>query len=155
MDRHTSGRVFEEFRTFLIAGVGFIETVDRVETQVLAHQDDRLGANNSIEVGKKLEGSVDGGDGPGAILQLPVGESNPEKGEEEDEVSAWGLDAEADEDSSKVNSQEDQDLRMSATMALTPGTGETRTMASRRPLTQRKPSPSMDSRKTMSRIQAN
>lgn len=96
-------------RTFLIAGLGSIETVERVETQGLSYQEDRLGENNSTEVGREVEGSVEGGDGPVAIPQSLVGDSNPEKGEEEDDVSAWRLDAVADVDSSKVNSQENFD----------------------------------------------
>lgn len=54
-------------RTFLIAGLGPIETVERVETQILSHQDDSIGENNSIEVGRKVEDSAEGGDGYKAI----------------------------------------------------------------------------------------
>ena len=102
-------RSLHSIRTLLIAGLGSIETVERVETQGLSYQEDRLGENNSTEVGREVEGSVEGGDGPGAIPQSLVGDSNSEKGEEEDDVSAWGLDAVPDVDSSKVNSQENFD----------------------------------------------
>lgn len=94
--------------TLLTAGLGSIETVERVETQGLSYQEDRLGENNSTEVGREVEGSVEGGDGPGAIPQSLVGDRNSEKGEQEDDVSAWGLDAVADVDS-KVNSLENFD----------------------------------------------
>lgn len=92
-------------RTFLIAGLGPIETVERVETQILSHQDDSIGENNSIEVGRKVEDSAEGGDSYKAIPKSPLGESDPRKGEEEGDVSARGLDADADEDSSKVKSR--------------------------------------------------
>lgn len=74
--------------TLLIAGLGSIETVERVETQGLSYQEDRLGENNSTEVGREVEGSVEGGDGPGAIPQSLVRDSNSKKGEQEDDVSA-------------------------------------------------------------------
>lgn len=50
-----------------------------METQVLSHQDDSLGENNSVEGWRNVEGLVKGGDSHGATPKSPVGESNPEK----------------------------------------------------------------------------
>lgn len=83
-----------KIRRLLIGGLGSIETVERMETQILSHQGDRLGENYCTDVRRKSEKSDEGGN---------VGDSHPPRCAEEDDVSAWGLDEDADEDSIKDN----------------------------------------------------
>lgn len=85
-----------KIRRLLIGGLGPIETVERMETQILSHQDDRLRENYCKEVRRKSEKSDEVGN---------VGDSHPSRCVEEDDVSAWGLDEDADEDSNKGNPQ--------------------------------------------------
>ena len=93
-------------RRLLIEGLGSMETVERVETQMLPHQDDRLGENNRKEVQRETEESDEGGNGAVILSQSSVGDSHAARGDEEDDVSAWGLDEDADEDPTKDNPQE-------------------------------------------------
>ena len=85
-----------KIRTLLIEGLGSIETVERAETQELSHQDDGLVENNRREALREVEESDEGEN---------VRDSHPARGDEEDDVSAWGLDEEADEDSTSDNPQ--------------------------------------------------
>lgn len=86
----------DKIRRLLIGGLGSVETVERMEMQILSHQDDRLGENDCTEVRRKSETSDEVGN---------VGDSHPPSCVEEDDVSAWGLDEDADEDSTKDNPQ--------------------------------------------------
>lgn len=90
-----------KIRRLLIGGLGSIETVERMETQILSHQDDRLGENDCKEFRRESEKSDEGGN---------VGDNHPPRGVEEDDVSAWGLDEDADEDSTKDSPQGNQAL---------------------------------------------
>lgn len=83
----------DKIRTLLIGGLGSITTVERAETQTLSHQDDAPVEKNCKEVRREAEESDGGG---------KFGDSHPARGDEEDDVSAWGLDEDADEDSTKV-----------------------------------------------------
>lgn len=81
-----------KIRTLLIGGLGSIETVERMETQILSHEDDHLGENYGMEVRRKSEKLDE---------VANVGDSHPSRGVDEDDMSAWGLDEDADEDSTK------------------------------------------------------
>lgn len=83
-----------KIRTLLIEGLGSIETVERAETQELSHEDDGLVENNRREALREVEESDEGEN---------VRDSHPARGDEEDDVSAWGLDEDADEDSTNDN----------------------------------------------------
>lgn len=85
-----------KIRTLLIGGLGSIESVERMETQILSHEDDRLGEKYGMEVLRKSEKSDEVGN---------VGDSNSSRCVDEDDVSAWGLDEDANEDSIKDNPQ--------------------------------------------------
>lgn len=81
-----------KIRTLLIGGLGSIETVERMETQILSHEDDHLGENYGMEVRRKSE-KLD------EVANFE--DSHPSRGVDEDDMSAWGLDEDADEDSTK------------------------------------------------------
>lgn len=81
-----------KIRRLLIGGLGSIETVERMETQILSHQEDRLGESYCKEIRPEPE-KLDVGE--------TVGDTHSPRGVEEDDVSAWGLDEDADEDSTK------------------------------------------------------
>lgn len=85
-----------KIRMLLIGGLGSIENVERMGTQILSHENDRLGENYSMDVRRKSEKSDD---------VANFGDSPPSRCVDEDDVSAWGLDEDADEDSTKDNSQ--------------------------------------------------
>lgn len=85
-----------KIRTLLIEGLGSIEIVERSETQALSHQDDGLVENNRREARQEVEESDEGKN---------ARDSHPARGDEEDDVSAWGLDEDADEDSTNDNPQ--------------------------------------------------
>lgn len=86
----------DKIRSLLIKGLGSIETVERAETQILSHQDDDLVENNCREVQQGPEESD---------KRENVGDSHRARGGEEDDVSAWGLDEDADENATQNNPQ--------------------------------------------------
>lgn len=84
-----------KIRWLLIEGLGSSETVERIERHILSHQDDR-GEKNCKEFRRESEKSDEGEN---------AGDSHPPRGVEEDDVSAWGLDEDTDEVSTKDNPQ--------------------------------------------------
>lgn len=90
----------DKVRKLLVGGLGSAETVERVETQIVSHEDGAF-AGNGGENEWNAEWSDEEGDRLGEHLQPSSARENEPEGEGEDEVSAWGLDEDLDEDPSK------------------------------------------------------
>ena len=80
-----------EIRKLLSHGVGTIETVERVETQVLSRHDEVFASNSGGDDWNA--GWSDDESGSPTKTHVPS-TSNAAEGEDEDDVSAWGLDDE-------------------------------------------------------------
>ena len=80
-----------QIRELLSQGVGIIETVERVETQVLSRHDEVFGGNNGGDDWNA--GWSDDESGSPTKPHLSSS-SNPAKGDNEEDVSAWGLNEE-------------------------------------------------------------
>ena len=90
----------DKIRRLLVGGLGSIETVERVETQILSRQDGVF-AGNGGEDDWNAEWSDEEGGRPEICPQPSNEKENNPEGEEEEDVSAWGLDEDSDEDSTK------------------------------------------------------
>lgn len=97
----------DRIRRLLIGGLGSIETVERVETQKLSRQDGVF-AGNGRDDDWNAEWSDEEGSKPDAGESPDVKNDRPED-EEEEGVSAWGLDEDPEEDTVK-NDPERSDL---------------------------------------------
>lgn len=91
-------------RKLLIRGLGSAETVERVETQILSHEAGVF-AGNGGEDEWNAEWSDEEGDRRGENLQTSSARENQPQGEGDDDVSAWGLDEDPDEDPPKDKSE--------------------------------------------------
>ena len=82
-----------QIRNLLSKGVGAIETVERVETQVLSRHDEVFASNGGGDDWNA--GWSDDEPGSPPKTHQPI-TSNAAEGEDEEDVSAWGLDEEKD-----------------------------------------------------------
>lgn len=92
----------DKIRRLLVGGLGSIETVERAETQILSRQDGVF-AGNGGEGDWNAEWSDEEGGRPDVVSQSFNAKDAKAEGEEEEDVSAWGLDEDPEEDSTKSN----------------------------------------------------
>lgn len=97
----------DHIRKLLSQGVGTIETVERVETQVLSRHDEVFASNNG---GDDWNAGWSDDESASPTKTHPPTTSNTAEGEDEEDVSAWGLD---DEKGNKT-SQDDKDKAVAA-----------------------------------------
>lgn len=90
----------DRVRKLLVGGLGSTETVERVETQILSHEDGVFAGNGGEDVWN-AEWSDEEGDRLGENLQPSSASKDQPEGEGEDDVIAWGLDEDPDEDPSR------------------------------------------------------
>lgn len=90
----------DRVRKILIGGLGSAEAVERVETRILSHEDGVF-AGNGGEDEWNAEWSDEEGDRLGENPSPLDSRENQLEGEGEDDVSAWGLDENSEEDPSK------------------------------------------------------
>lgn len=90
----------DRVRRLLVGGLGSVETVERVETQILSHGD-RVFAGNGGEDDWNAGWSEGEENRLGENPQSSSARENQPEDEGEDDVSAWGLDEDPDEDPSK------------------------------------------------------
>lgn len=90
----------DKVRKLLVEGLGSAETVERVETRILSREDGVF-AGNGGEDEWNAGWSDEEGDGVGESLQPSSAREKQPEDEEEDDVSAWGLDEDPDEDPSE------------------------------------------------------
>lgn len=91
-----------QIRKLLSKGVGTINTVERVETQVLSRHDEVFASNGG---GDDWNAGWSDDESGSPIKTHPTGMSQAAEGEDEEDVSAWGLDDEND----NGTGQDDQD----------------------------------------------
>ena len=91
-----------QIRKLLSHGVGTIETVERVETQVLSRHDEVFASNSG---GDDWNAGWSDDESGSPTKTQPASTSNLAGGEDEEDVSAWGLDDEK-EDSTGQDDQE-------------------------------------------------
>lgn len=87
-------------RKLLVGGLGSTETVERVETRIFSHEDGVFAGNDGQDEWN-AEWSDEEGDRLGENLQPSSARENQQEGAGDDDVSAWGLDEDPDEDSSR------------------------------------------------------
>lgn len=78
-----------QIRRLLFQGVGTIETVERVETQVLSRHDEVFASNSG---GDDWNAGWSDDESGSPTKRHPSSTSNVGEGEDEEDVSAWGLD---------------------------------------------------------------
>ncbi len=91
----------DKIRRFLVKGIGSIERVDRFETQILSYEDNAPAGSDGRDAELSAEPTDEDGTGPRANPRPSGAQHNQPVGEEEDDVSAWGLDEDADEESTQ------------------------------------------------------
>lgn len=87
-----------QVRKLLAHGIGIIETVERVETQVLSRRDEVFASSGGGDDWNAEWSDEEAGSPKSPTKTQPPSNSNPGKGEDEDDVSAWGLDDEKEDE---------------------------------------------------------
>lgn len=91
-----------QIRRLLAQGIGTIEMVERVETQVLSRRDEVFASNGG---GDDWNAGWSDEESGSPTKTQPPSDSNAVEGEDEEDVSAWGLDEEKEEETGQADQE--------------------------------------------------